>query len=175
MLKKTLNELKGIHFSIQHLSVKATRLADIDERAFLLTSIGSQISRKVVFDENVNKWLGERDVSREEIESLLRIPKSLRSHTSRSHQSGRSSTSSARRAQAVAKEEVAGLKLAYLKQKQELEQQQIESKLRREQEAAELEWRRVQEEVELKQRREQEESENSRKQPLQLSRLLYAS
>ena len=25
--------------------------------AFLLTSIGSQISRKVVFDEGVNKWL----------------------------------------------------------------------------------------------------------------------
>ena len=84
---------------MQHLYAKAIGIADTDETAFHLTSIESQISRKVVIDENVNKWLGERDVSQEEIESLLCIPKSLRSHTSRSrsHRSGQSSTSSARR------------------------------------------------------------------------------
>jgi len=120
LLKKTLNDLKNVHFSMQRLSVKAIGIADTGERAFLLTSMGSQISRNWVFDENVNKWLGERDVSQEKIESLLRIPKSLRSHTSRSrsHWLGRNSTSSTQRTQAVAKEEVARLKLAYLKQKQ---------------------------------------------------------
>ena len=55
LLKKTLNELKDVHFSMQHLSVKAVGIADADERAFLLTSIGSQISRKVVFRERLNK------------------------------------------------------------------------------------------------------------------------
>ena len=95
---------------------------------------------------------------------MLRIPTSLRSHTSRSRsqRSGRSSTSSARRAQAVVKQEVARLKLAHLKQQQELEEQEIESKLPRKQEAAELERRRVQE-AELKQRREQEKAELKRR------------
>jgi len=37
---------------MQHLSVKAIGIANTDEKAFLLTSIGNQISRKVVFDEN---------------------------------------------------------------------------------------------------------------------------
>ena len=131
LLKKTLNALKDAHLSMQHLSAKAIGIVDTDERAILLTSIGNHISRKVVFDENVKKWLGERDVSQEVIEGLLRIPKSLRSHTasSRSYRSGRSSTSSARRAQAIAKQEVARLKLAYLQQRQDLEQQEIESKL----------------------------------------------
>jgi len=69
LLKKTLNELKDAHLSMQHLSVKAIGIADTDERAFLLTSIGNHISRKVVFDENVKKWLGQRDVSQEEIAS----------------------------------------------------------------------------------------------------------
>jgi len=59
LLKKTVNELKDVHFSMQ-ISVKAIGIAETDERAFLLTSIGSQISRKVVFDEYVNEWLGER-------------------------------------------------------------------------------------------------------------------
>jgi len=84
LLKKTLNALKDAHLSTQHLSVKAIGIADTDERAILLTSIRTHISRKVVFDENVKKWLGERDVSQEVIEGLLRIPKSLRSHTARS-------------------------------------------------------------------------------------------
>jgi len=78
LLKKTLNELKDIHFSMQHLSVKAVGIADTDERAFLLTSIGSQISRKVVFDENVTKWLEEREVGKEEIKGLLCVTKALR-------------------------------------------------------------------------------------------------
>jgi len=54
---------------------------------------------------------------------------------------------------------VARLKIAYLKQKQELEQQELASKLRREQEAAEFARRRVQEEAEIKQRREQQGAE----------------
>ena len=74
LLKKTLNALIDAHLSMQHLSVKAIGIADTEERAILLTSIGNHISRKVVFDENVKKWLGERDVSQEVIESLLRIP-----------------------------------------------------------------------------------------------------
>jgi len=95
LLNSTLDELKDVHFSMQHLSVKAIGI----ERAFLLTSIGSQISRKVVFDESVNKWLEEREVSKEEIKGLLCVPKTLRFHTSgsRSHRSGRSSASSARK------------------------------------------------------------------------------
>ena len=73
LLKKTLNALKDAHLSMQHLSVKAIGIADTDDRAILLTSIGNHISHKVVFDENVKKWLGERDVSQEVIEGLLRI------------------------------------------------------------------------------------------------------
>ena len=53
---------------------------------------------------------------------------------------------------------MARLKIAYLKQKQELEQQELASKLRREQEAAEFARRRVQE-AEIKQRREQQGAE----------------
>jgi len=45
LLKKTLNDLKNVHFSMQRLSVKAIGIADTGERAFLLTSMGSQISR----------------------------------------------------------------------------------------------------------------------------------
>ena len=160
LLKKTLNALKDAHLSMQHLSAKAIGIVDTDERAILLTSIGNHISRKVVFDENVKKWLGERDVSQEVIEGLLRIPKSLRSHTasSRSYRSGRSSTSSARRAQAIAKQEVARLKLAYLQQRQDLEQQEIESKLRREQEEAELKRRYEMEALKEKQHRDRLEA-----------------
>jgi len=64
LLKNTLDELKDVHFSMQHLSVKAIGTADTDERAFLLTSIGSQISRKVVFDKSVNEWVEENKLAR---------------------------------------------------------------------------------------------------------------
>jgi len=53
------------------ISVKAIGIADTGKRAFFLALIGSQISHEVVFKESVSKWLGEREVNKKEIRSLL--------------------------------------------------------------------------------------------------------
>ena len=106
-----------------------------EEKQVFEREVKLQHELKGRFDMRAADWLQSFKGIGKDVASIVTAPMTLRSRVSRNSQ--HSSTSSVNKAKAIAKEELARLKLKHLEQRQKLEQEEAERKRSFEQEEAE--------------------------------------
>ena len=163
------------------------QISDPAVKDSLVNEVQTLHESKAKFDQKASQWLEQANVDGSKVASILSVSRSLRSKT----RSNISCSSSVLKARAVAKKEVARLRLVQLQEKQsllgaeaafkrkrdaeeaELRRMALEEKLKRDAEEAELrrialeeELKRITMEANLKRQREAEEAELERNREL---------
>ena len=115
----TLNEIKELSVEVDRIVIMAPAVSDENARKEFMTEIKRQHAKRAEFDTCVSEWLQKLNLSNKDIASVLSAPRTLRSRFSKS--SRESASSSVSKARALAKEEVARLKLLHLQERQKLE------------------------------------------------------
>ena len=112
---------------LNHNLIKLKRLvinSPIEIKDNLTSAFKDQRVRRANFDSVATAWHKKHDVPVQDIKIVLSVPGTLRSKCSRS------TTSSIKIAQAIAKQEVARLKLLHLEEQQELKCEVAKCKMR---------------------------------------------
>ena len=145
------------------------QISDPAVKDSLVNEVQTLHESKAKFDQKASQWLERANVDASKVASILSVSRSLRSKT----RSNISCSSSVLKARAVAKEEVARLRLVQLQEKQSLLEAEAAFKRKRDAEEAELrrmaleaELKRITIEANLKRQREAEEAELERNREL---------
>ena len=144
-------------------------ISDPAAKDFLVNEVQTLHESKAKFDQKASQWLERAIMDASKVASILSVSRSLRSKT----RNNISCSSSVLKARAVAKEEVARLRLVQLQEKQSLLEAEAAFKRKRDAEEAELrrialqaELKRIVIETNLKRLREAEEAELERNREL---------
>ena len=110
------------------------QISDPAVKDSLVNEVQTLHESKAKFDQKASQWLEQANVDASKVASILSVSRSLRSKT----RSNISCSSSVLKARAVAKEEVARLRLVQLQEKQSLLEAEAAFKRKRDAEEAEL-------------------------------------
>ena len=145
------------------------QISDPAVKDSLVSEVQTLHESKAKSDHKASQWLEQANVDASKVASILSVSRSLRPKT----RSNISCSSSVLKARAVAKEEVARLRLVQLQEKQSLLEAEAAFKRKRDAEEAELrrmaleaELKRITMEANLKRQREAEEAELERNREL---------
>ena len=150
-LKPIMKSINELSVELDFIAVEALAVIDEARREALLSQIEEIRYQKAKFEDKVVKWLSERSLSKSDIHDIVHLGPTLRStvksrRTSRSGlasvksgSSGHSNSSSVLRAKAIAKQELARLRIAQLKEEQQLSRELKELEEKRQTELKDLE------------------------------------
>ena len=132
LLKPIVKQINILSSDLDKLLINFPGTSDSTEKEEVKCFVKDQRIKRGQYDAKVTEYLQSAELSSKEIASILSVPRTLRSYTSRSRRSSSSSSasSSVLLAKSVAKEETARLKLQHLKEKQRLAREMHEAKER---------------------------------------------
>ena len=164
-LKPIMKSINELSVELDFTAVEALAVIDETRREALLSQITELRYQKAKFEDKVVKWLSEHSLSKSDIDDVVQRGPTLRStgksrHTScsgcksvKSGSSGHGNTSSVLRAKAIAKQELARLRIAQLKEEQRLSRELKDLETKRQKELKDLEEKRQKELKDLEEKR----------------------